>query len=608
MCGFVAMISKNGRPVSREQVNRMSEDIAHRGPDDAGEWFSDWCALGFRRLSIFDLSSHGHQPMMDQTGTFVIAYNGEVYNFPALRKDLEDEGVVFRSNSDTEVVLQAYIRWGSACLVHFLGMFAFVIVNVRTHEVFLARDQFGIKPLYFTESKDFWWFSSEIKSFRNAMKFQLNHDVLYEQMIFSRVAGTNTPFKDIYKLGAGTFWRLTPGLRPLVHTYANPTDSLNPQSATDEDSVLKQLHASLIESIDLHTRSDVGYSVQLSGGVDSSFVTAVLARDLGAKLETFSVTLEGSVRDESPYQRRVATTFGTHHHELAIGEHEFSEAFDDAIWRMDAPLVDLSCVMLMLLCRQSVGTSKVILTGEGADELFAGYSRYLRLGDEPWHPGGRVTSYLNAIGVKPHMLPNIGRLGQYKTQLQAKVTDLPRGLKRPAMESFLSNIPESIPYRDSIADSQSSGFLQVLALDQKCQLESMLDRQDKMSMAASVEARVPFCNPVLFNQVNPVPASLKIKGGLPKYLLKKIGEQYLDNELLYRRKQALVLPIDQWLRRGTLAQKMSILTDQTTRERGFYNNKQINAAISQFQRGEELPSRYLISLISFETWMRMFID
>jgi asparagine synthase (glutamine-hydrolysing) len=265
--------------------------------------------------------------------------------------------------------------------------------------------------------------------------------------------------------------------------------------------------------------------------------------------------------------------------------------------------------MLMLLCQQSAATSKVILTGEGADELFAGYSRYLHFGDDgAWRPGGRVASYLRAAHISPSLLPSIGRIGGYKAALQTKISDLSRGLKRPAMESFLVGVPESTPYRDAVAASQTSGFLQLTALDQKCFLEPMLDRQDKMSMASSVEARVPFCNPLLFDQVNPVPFSLKMKDGIPTYLLKKIGEQYLDHDLLYRRKKALIVPIEGWLRNGALSERLSLLTDKTARERGFYNSRQIEAAVDKFKRGEELPSRYLMSLISFETWMRMFID
>jgi asparagine synthase (glutamine-hydrolysing) len=331
------MISKNQRPVSREQVERMSEDIAHRGPGDSGQWFSEWCGIGFRRLSIIDLSAHGHQPMMDPSGTYVIAYNGEVYNFRALRKDLKSEGVVFTSTSDTEVVLQAFIRWGEACINRFIGMFALVIVNVNTHEVFVARDRFGIKPLYYTQTEDYWLFSSEIKAFRTLTRFQLNQDALYELFVFQAVAGRNTAYQDIYKVDAGSYWRFRPGRAPRSHVYADITATLTPQQPTDEREFMPALEASLAESIALHTESDVGYAVQLSGGVDSSFVTAVLARDLGAQLNTFSITLEGSVHDESPYQQMVAKTFGTNHHEIGIGEHEFADAIDKAIWHMDAP-------------------------------------------------------------------------------------------------------------------------------------------------------------------------------------------------------------------------------------------------------------------------------
>ena len=608
MCGIVAAISKNGRPVPRQVVARMSDDIIHRGPDDHGFWFSYWCGLGARRLSILDLSEHGHQPMLDPTGTYLIVYNGEVYNFSALREELQHEGVAFRSSSDTEVVLQSYIRWGEDSVNRLLGMFAFIIVNIPRREVFIARDQLGIKPLYYHESKDFFFVASEIKALRHVVAFELNHDVLYEQFAFRYVAGESTPFKNIYKFPPGAYWSLTPGGARRTYQYYDVTRSLRSNADIDEETCLRTSRAAVIDSIKAHTASDVGYAVQLSGGVDSSLITATLSRELGHRLKTFSIVIPGAQYDESQFQRAVSERYRTDHQEMEVGDRTFAEALEKATWHMDVPIVHLGCVLLMLLCQQSARTSKVILTGEGADELFAGYNRHLTNANFPFGNGAWLGPLLKRLNVNPRILPPIQPIRRYKSQLALKLIDSQRTLKRPIMESFLDGLPENTPYRDQVVESQDGGFLQGLAHDQACYLASLLDRQDKMSMAASVEARVPFCNPQLFDLVNPMSTELKLKGDTTKYLLKKIAEEYLDRAVLYRRKNGLNIPIEEWTRQGPLADQLTLLTDQTARERGFYNHRAIVKAVDQQRSGKGNFGRYLAAILMFEIWMRMFID
>ncbi len=606
MCGFVAVISKGDRPVCERTLRMMSRDIIHRGPDDSGIWLSDWCGLGARRLSIIDLSERGHQPMFDRTGTFAIVYNGEVYNFSSLRKELEDTGVQFASSSDTEVVLQSYIRWGESCIERFTGMFAFMIANTRTREVFVARDHLGIKPLYHSENRDYLVFASEIKALRHLTAFELNHDVLYEQLVFRYVAGESTPLKNVFRFPAGSYWSLKQGNSPQRHRYYDVTRSLGTDVHAQEDSYLGKLSAAVAESIKIHTASDVGYNIQLSGGVDSSFITALLATDSERQIDTYSIVFPDQTCDESQYARQVSHRYSTRHHEMVVEADTFAGALERATWHMDVPIVHLGCVLLMLLCDQSAETSKVVLTGEGADELFAGYTHYDKMLDYPNSYQGSVARFLKRYRLTPRVIPNIRRFRGLKAQLSHRLVDTQRTLKRGVIESFIQGVPESTPYRDEIVSSQSSPIAQCLAHDQACYLPSLLERQDKMSMAASVEARVPFCNPHLFDMVNPVPADLKLKDRTTKYLLKKMGEKYLDHSLLYRRKNGLQIPLDEWLRQGPLSDRLTLLTDQTARERGFYDVPAIESAIDHHRSGERNFGRYLAAILMFEIWARMF--
>ncbi|RJP27561.1 MAG: asparagine synthase (glutamine-hydrolyzing) [Candidatus Omnitrophota bacterium] len=602
MCGFIAIISKGEKPVSVEQLQRMSQDIIHRGPDDFGMWTQDWCGLAFRRLSILDLSEHGHQPMIDPTGEYVIVYNGEVYNYQSLRSHLQSEGILFSSTSDTEVVLQSYIRWGEECVSKFVGMFACIILHIPTRRIFIARDQLGIKPLYWTENRDFIFLASEIKAFRHAVAFSLNEASLYEQLLFRYVSGTGTPFKNIYKLLQGTYWRFEQGAAPQMYRYYNVTDSLKTKSLMSEQELLPRLEELLKESIRLHTASDVGYNIQLSGGVDSSFITAVLATDWEQQLDTFSITLQDREFDESQYQQMVVARYATRHHDYRLSDVEFDAALEKATWHMDIPIVHLGCVFLMVLCHESVHNSKVILTGEGADELFGGYSRYII------DKKTKLAQQLKRLGFCAAMFPSLPYFNGLKNRMNRSTLDSSLYVSKPDMVSFFEGIPENLHFRENTIRSMVSYRDQLFAHDQTCYLCSLLDRQDKMSMAASVEARVPFCNHLLFEMINPVPDSVKFRGNRTKSLLKTVAEHYLDASLLHRKKIGLVLPLGRWLRSGPLSERLSLLTDQTARDRGFYNHKNIVAAIDAHRQNRRDYGNYLSILIMFEVWMRMFID
>lgn len=600
MCGIVAQFNSTTKAVDKITIMAMAKDIQHRGPDDEGFYFADWFGLGHKRLSIIDLSSRGHQPMLDESSRFVIAYNGELYNYVELRNDLTSLGCNFYSDSDTEVILKAYITWGSECLMRFVGMFAFVVVDLIKQSAFVARDQLGIKPLYYSEKNDSITFASEIKCLRHIKRFSTNEAALYEQFFFRYVSGKQTIFKDIYRLAAGSYMVIDKGKQPKIVQYYDVCNSLKESPGTNIDyrGVENELHKSIFE----HTVSDVGYNIQLSGGVDSSYITAVLAKEFNHKLHTFSVELDGFEHDESHYQQIVSRQYSTIHHRYPMGGGEMAKYLPLATWHMDMPIIHTSCVLLMILCQYSRQHSKVMLTGEGADELFGGYGRYtipLR---------NKIAYLLKRIKIKPNYLPEFYKFKGLK-KLLSRDLGIDEQINFPDDSKFLySDLKKDLSYRKHVADNFPDILRRIFASDQTSHLNSLLERQDKMSMAMSVETRVPFCTFPLFDIVNPINSQKKINP-YPKTILKKLTEKYYNKDFIYRKKNGFLLPIAQWLNdKKTLGKYLDLLTDNTFRQRGYYNVTEVERALVDHQKRGIDRSKDLMNIIKFEVWHRMFID
>lgn len=600
MCGILALIQKNGTPVEQRLVKAMTDDLSHRGPDDEGFEFGAWFGLGHKRLSIIDLSARGHQPMADQTGRYVIVYNGELYNYRELKKALVGRGVGFVSDSDTEVILAAFVEWGPSCLERFMGMFAFVVIDRIERQAFVVRDQLGIKPLYACETDDFYAFSSEIKSFRHLTRFERNDAALYEQLMFRYVAGERTIFKNISRIPAGAYVRIGDGFPAQTVRYYDPADRL---AASDADTIdFDDIEASLKASIYSHTVSDVGYNIQLSGGVDSSYITAVLAKDFRHALHTYSVELDGFEHDESRYQQYVSRRYDTVHHRYAMGAREMADHLPLATWHMDMPIIHTSCVFLMLLCRHSRAHSKVMLTGEGADELFGGYGRY------KISPQVRFAYTLQRLGVPAHALPPVWKLRGLKNLLSRELGSDEQNNFGPDADRLYDGLRPDLGERRDVTAPFSDLLRKIIVSDQKIHLISLLERQDKMSMAMSVETRVPFCVFTLFDAVNAIRPALRITPQ-PKAILKKLAEKYYEPSFVYRDKVGFFLPVADWLNdRRAFGGYLDLLTDATFRERGFYDVKAVDGAIADHRSGRRDCAKDLMNLIKFEVWHRMFID
>ena len=376
MCGITAVLSFGEKLLlNKITLENMTKEINHRGPDDEGFYLNDWVGFGFKRLSILDVSYDGHQPMFDSTKNYIIVFNGEIYNYKHLKKELVSKNFKFKSGTDTEVLLNSYIEWDISCLNKLEGMFAFIIYDKIKDEVFVARDHLGIKPLYFFQNNNYFYFGSEIKSFRNLVRFELNEKQVYEQFVYGYVSGRNTIFKNVYRVKPGTYMKFNKEGLICENLFYDVTSGLKEQTHIKLN--YEEIKNDINESISKHTMSDVGYNVQLSGGIDSSYITAVLNKDYNQELNTYSVTLENFDRDESRYQKIVTEKYNTIHHSFSMTGKDMYDNFEKATWHYDIPQVHLSSIFLMLLCEHSKHNSKVILTGEGSDELFGGYETYL---------------------------------------------------------------------------------------------------------------------------------------------------------------------------------------------------------------------------------------
>ena len=366
MCGICGIIQP---AISEPEFGAMRRALRHRGPDADGQYFHGPVALGHQRLKIIDLSEAARQPMTNEDGTLVIVFNGEIYNFQPLRAELEQHGHKFRSRSDTEVIVHGYEQWGAQCVERFNGMFAFAIHDQKRREVFLARDPLGIKPLYYYATAGAFLFASEIKAFLNcaAFKRELNEDALNEYLLYRSLAGNTTLFRNVHCVRPGHWLRVREDLTFTEQQYWDVRFDGEPPA---------DVLAKLTESVALQEISDVPIGAQLSGGTDSSLVTALMAQRAKSPIKTFSVGFPETEYSELAYAKIAAEHLRTDHHEILVRHEQFSDALDDLTWQQDEPLTHANSAGIYWLCREAKPIVTVLLTGEGADETFAGYYRY----------------------------------------------------------------------------------------------------------------------------------------------------------------------------------------------------------------------------------------
>jgi asparagine synthase (glutamine-hydrolysing) len=616
----------------------MRDIITHRGPDEAGLHCDTHAALAHRRLSIIDLST-GQQPLSNENGAVWVVFNGEIYNHQDARRELEALGHVYRTRSDTETIVHAYEQWGDACVHRFRGMFAFAVWDAPKRRLLLVRDRLGIKPLYWARVGDTLLFASEIKALlaSGLIEPQANTAVLPEVLSTRYTSGADTLFRDIYKLLPGhqlvfenghiqirEYWDIPVGAPEGTHD-----DTGSHAAGRDQRAIVARFRDLLEESVRLRLMSDVPLGMFLSGGIDSSAIAALMSRMLDRPLQTFSVAFNERAFNELEYARDVARTIGADSHEIVIDDRDFFGALPKLVWHEDEPIAHPSSVPLYFVSALARKHVTVVLTGEGSDELLAGYGKYPRIAWN-WRLGTMYERLLPAAvrhAVTSNLLPLLpGRIGRYAQRSFLAMDRTPASM---VLDNFAA-----IPLRDqqrllaparrvdaTAADAYAASIAyfdrpnghstlldRLLYADMKTYLVELLMKQDQMSMAASIESRVPFLDHKLVEFAATIPDAMKLSGWTTKRVLREAMKGILPDRILNRPKMGFPVPFGAWTRGGWNSVMRDVLLDRRTRERGIFEPSAVEQLLRDHADGRAPGGDRLWSLLNLELWYRTFID
>lgn len=624
MCGIYGELRRSGdRPVGLV-VDIALDAMAHRGPDESGAWTGDEVALGSCRLSIIDLAG-GRQPIWNEDRTMAIVYNGELYNFLELRPELERRGHAFRTKTDTEVVLHAYEEWGPECLHRFNGMFAFAIWDQRRRNLFLARDRLGEKPLYYRLDPDRLVFASEIKAM--LADPQVPRDVnprgLANYLTWGHSVAPETIFRNTFKLLPGHYLEARDG-DVQVHEYWD----LDPEGQTKEvdgTDLVRRVRELLADSVRRRLVADVPVGAFLSGGVDSSAVVALMARYSPGRVKTFSIGFPaGRGYDERADARRVADHFGTDHHELLSEHVDLVETLRTLIYQYDEPFADSASFPLYLLSRFARQRVKVVLSGEGGDELFGGYRRYVA--DQLAGPYQRLPAWVRDRWVRAAVdtLPRLRRLKRavrtlgvtdparrYAKWLEVFTPDMRAELLRPEVAEGLRGYDPVEAYERHYAtlDGSTDHLSRLMYIDVKTWLaDTYLEKTDKATMATSLEGRLPLLDHRLVELAFRIPSREKIRGWSTKRILKRALRGLVPDSVLRKRKHGLAVPTDPWFRGSLREFAFEVLLDGTSRRRGLVDHRVVERLWREHESGRHVWDEQLWVLLNLELWHQVYLD
>jgi asparagine synthase (glutamine-hydrolysing) len=629
MCGICGVFHRGSNfRIESGVLPRMTSQIVHRGPDDEGIFIDGNVGLAMRRLSIIDLQN-GHQPMANEDQNLWIVYNGEIYNHEQLRGVLESRGHRYRTRSDTETILHLYEEYGTDCVNHLSGMFAFAIWNKRDRRLFAARDRLGIKPLYYWDDGRTFLFASEIKAILAypGVRTEFNKSVLAEYLAFGYIAGPATLFAGIQKLLPGHTLEVSETEQIKIQQYWD----LSFEQGADEhsrDYYVKRYRELLEESVASHLMSEVPLGVFLSGGLDSSVVAALATRARGGPLKTFSVGYAEDAFSELPWARQVAEHIGSEHHEVRMSREEFFDALPELIWHEDEPIVWPSSVPLNFVAKLARQQVTVVLTGEGADETLAGYTRYAFT-----LKNSQADGFYRAL--TPAVLRKLVREGINRSHLPA---NLLRKLEHTFLvrdggawsslyfDNFYSAFTAEEQKEllvDEVLDqagdayagsmnywNESTGNMlhRLLYTDIKTYLSELLMKQDQMSMAASIESRVPFLDHRLVEFAATIPARYSVRGLGGKAILKSAAEDLLPKSVIYRAKMGFPTPWAHWIAGDALNDVERRLLNSRSLDRGLFKTDAIQHLFNQHRAGCHDNGNRIWRLLNLEIWQRIFID
>lgn len=625
MCGIHGLIQLDGAPVQPAWLTAMGDVTTHRGPDDEGQHIDGACGIAMRRLSIIDLSG-GHQPISTADGALTIVCNGEIYNYRELRGELQALGHVFKTGSDSEVLLHGYAAWGDEVVHRLNGMFDFALWDARRRRLLIGRDRLGVKPLYVLQDGRRLAFATEAKALLQlpGVRTELDRSVLADYLHLGYVPAPLCIFKGIRKLPPATLLAVEGGQVREWRYWRLPA-AVDP--GPSEADWVARIRDGIDRSVRMQMVSDVPIGAFLSGGVDSSAVVAAMARHSDQPIRTYAIGFEGGsaeqLYNELPYARQVAGLFGTEHHEIVV-KPDVVGLLPQLIWHMDEPIADSAFITTYLVSEFARKDVKVILSGVGGDELFGGYRRYL---------GGHYAQRFNALpgwarrvasataarlpADRHHKWLNVARLAKgfiasaemeadqrYRSYLQV--------VGREAVAALLLADPAPQPDRLAAAFAaagQGDELNRLLAVDAETQLpDDLLMLTDKMSMAVSLECRVPLLDHELVEMAATIPGALKVKGGVLKHLMKSALTPQLPNDILHRAKRGFGTPMGAWLKKELLAVVRELLSPAVVTRRGLFDAAAVGALLADHEANRADGTDALLALLNLEVWSRVYLD
>ena len=625
MCGICGKLNfDRERPVPQSQLKQMADAIYHRGPDDEGYYTSGPVGFGFRRLSIIDLNT-GHQPISNEDGTIWIVFNGEIYNFQELRDDLQKKGHVFRTKTDTEAIVHLYEEYGERCVEKLRGMFGFAIWDSARRRLFVARDRVGIKPIYYALTKDSFVFGSEMKAVLASgdVPQEVDPQMVDRFLTYHYLPGEETSLKSVRKLPPGCYMVVENGQAKITQ-YWDLSFAPREQSFEEAQRELMRLFE---QSIALHMISDVPVGFLLSGGVDSTAMLGLAVGKSPFPLSSFTLGFNmPGLADERPYARLAAEGYGVQHHDMTISAQEFADFLPQFAWHMEEPVCEPQAVALYYVSRLAKDFVKVLISGEGGDEAFAGYQTYRgvlwlerlkRLSGPFRRPLGSMMEMVNRAG-------NSHRLDKYAPLMNVPFEEYFHGrtttpfsyFHDDAEKLYSSDFYAHVDREHSLAPTKAfhkkrigGGLVnRMLYLDTKSTLpDDLLLKADKMTMANSVELRVPLLDHNILEFAATLPESFKVKGFTTKYIAKKALSQRVPREILERKKAGFPVPYQSWFRSELRNWVADVLLDRKSIGRGYFNGGEVERLV-QANAATGAYSRELLSLIALEFWHRAFAD
>ncbi len=616
MCGIAGFIDRQySRQSAEHLIERMCQVIRHRGPDEQGVWVGDGIALGMRRLSIIDLAG-GHQPIFNEDQSILVVFNGEIYNYRELRKELLDRNHHFRTNSDTEVIVHAYEEYGDECVKYLRGMFTFALWDRKRQRLLVARDRFGKKPLNYYWDGERLIFGSEIKSILEAgIPRAINPLALDEYLVYHYVPAPHTLFKSVFKLPAAHLLVYECGQVSTMCYWDLP---FIPTCQDDEATAIERTKALLEEAVRIRLVSEVPLGAFLSGGINSSLVVGIMSQMMSQPVKTFSIGFEEDDFSELAYARKVAQHFGTDHHEFLVRP-DLVSVLPQMVWAFDEPFADSSMLPTYYVSKLAREHVTVVLTGDGGDEIFGGYSRYEReLSIE------RTPAFLRFLLGYGSMLMPTGirgkkRFGSMRHNLALRYAQFTKSFpesSRPLLynREYFAHIREYNPYERLFSQFDTAPHQDVVAQMQYADVrtyltDDILVKVDKMSMFNSLETRAPLLDHALAEYVTALSPTTRLRDGVLKSLLKKVAANILPAEIINRPKQGFGVPIKHWLRGDLTTYALDLLDSPRARQRGIFHPPFIQNLLQEHASTKNVDhSGAIWALLCLELWFQVYMD